>query len=141
MRTCEDVRDQQRLLAMRMAASGEFTAAHIAQQLGISRRQFLYWVKALKTGGIAGLLERKHGGGAPPQVKGKIWEELHAGLRQGRWKRAQEIQAWLAQQHQVNLALTGVYYWLGKWGRVLQVPRKPAPPPPFNQAVRYATPR
>ena len=47
-----------------------------------------------------------------------------AGLEQGRWKRAKEIQQWLQHQHQVRLALTGVYYWLGKLGGVLKVPRK-----------------
>jgi predicted DNA-binding protein (UPF0251 family) len=38
--TCQDVQDQERLLAMRLAASGQLTAAQIAEQLGISRRQF-----------------------------------------------------------------------------------------------------
>jgi len=124
LRTCQDVNDQQRLLAMRMAASGQFTAAQIAEQMGISRRQFFHWVNALKTGGVAGLLEREHGGGAAPQVRGKILEEFLAGLEQGRWKRAKEIQQWLEQRHHVRLALTGVYYWLGKLGGVLKVPRK-----------------
>jgi hypothetical protein len=49
---------------------------------------------------------------------------LQAGLETGRWKRAKEIQAWLAQQHQTQLSLNGVYYWLGKLGGVLKVPRK-----------------
>jgi transposase len=124
LRVCKDVGDQQRLLAMRMAASGQLTAAQIAEQVGISRRQFFHWVNALKSGGVNGLLEREHGGGAPPQVRGKILEEFMAGLQQGRWKRAKEIQQWLQQRHQVQLALTGVYYWLGKSGGVLKVPRK-----------------
>jgi transposase len=124
LRTCKDIHNQQRLLAMRLAASGQFTAAQIAEQMDISRRQFFHWVNALKGGGVAGLLEREHGGGASPQVQGKILEEFQAGLQQGRWKRAKEIQQWLRQRHQVKLALTGVYYWLGKLGGVLKVPRK-----------------
>ena len=124
LETCQDVKDHQRLLAMRMAASGQFTAAQIAEQLEISRRQFFNWVKLLKNGGVAGLLERKHGGGTPPSVQGKVLEEFHEGLKQGRWKRAKEIQRWLASQHKVKLALPGVYYWLGKLGGVLKVPRK-----------------
>jgi transposase len=121
---CQDVKAQQRLLAMRLAASGQFTAAQIAEQLGISRRQFFHWVNALKTGGVAGLLEREHGGGAPPQLQGRVLSELQAGLQAGRWKRAKEIQQWLVQQHKTKLGLTGVYYWLGKLGGVLKVPRK-----------------
>lgn len=122
---CTDVKSQQRLLAMRLAASGQLTAAQIAEQVGVSRRQFFHWVNALKSGGVAQLLERGHGGGPPAQVTGKALAGLQAGLETGRWKRAKEIQQWLAQQHQTQLSLKGVYYWLGKLGGVLKVPRKP----------------
>lgn len=121
---CRDVKDQQRLLAMRMAAGGQMTAAQIAEQLGISRRQFFNWVNALRAGGVPALLEREHGGGAPAQIKGPIQEQLLAGLQKGQWKRAKEIQAWLQQEHQTRISLKGVYYWLGKLGGVLKVPRK-----------------
>ena len=122
--TCQDVRDQQRLLAMRLAASGQLTAAQIAEQLGISRRQFFNWASALKEGGVEGLLARGHGGGPAPLVQGKVLEEFQAGLKAGQWKRAKEIQQWLHRRHQVKLGLKGVYYWLGKLGGVLKVPRK-----------------
>jgi transposase len=121
---CADVNSQQRLLAMRLAASGQLTAAQIADQVGVSRRQFFNWVNALKAGGVDQLLERGHGGGRPAQVAGKALAGLQAGLETGRWKRAKDIQAWLAQQHQTKLSLKGVYYWLGKLGGVLKVPRK-----------------
>jgi hypothetical protein len=45
-------------------------------------------------------------------------------LRCGRWKRAKEIQHWLRHEHRRSLSLKGVYYWLGKLGGVLKVPRK-----------------
>jgi putative transposase len=122
--TCQDTTDQQRLLAMRLAAGGQLTADQIAEHVGISRRQFFNWVSALKKGGVEGLLAREHGGGAAPQVKGKVLEEFQAGLKVGQWKRAKEIQQWLQSQHQVKLGLKGVYYWLGKLGGVLKVPRK-----------------
>ena len=124
LRTCQDVKSQQRLLAARLAASGQLTAAQIAEQLGISRRRFFDWMNALKAGGLAGLLERQHGGGAVPQVQGDALKELQAGLQSGRWKRAKEIQHWLRERHTIRLKLAGVYYWLGKLGGVLKVPRK-----------------
>jgi len=124
LRTCQDVKSQQRLLAARLAASGQMTAAQIAEQLGISRRRFFDWMNALKAGGVAGLLECQHGGGAEPRVRGAALQELQAGLRSGRWKRAKEIQHWLRERHAVGLKLPGVYYWLGKLGGVLKVPRK-----------------
>ena len=96
---CKEVKAQQRLPAMRLAASGQFTAAQIAEQLCISRRQFFHWVNALKAGGGERLLEREHGGGRAARVQGLALQELQAGLRTGRWKRAKEIQRWLRQQH------------------------------------------
>ena len=121
---CKDTTAQKRLLTMRLAASGQFSAGQIAAQMGISRRQFFHWVKALKAGGMTGLLARRHGGGARPQITGRALAELQAGLEQGRWKRAKEIQQWLRQRHRKKLSLKGVYYWLGKLGGVLRVPRK-----------------
>lgn len=121
---CQDVRSHQRLLALRMAASGQFTAAQIAEQSGVSRRQFFHWVNALKGGGVAQLLARAHGGGQPAQVRGRALTELQEGLKTGRWKRAKEIQQWLQQRHKTQLTVKGVYYWLGKLGGVLKVPRK-----------------
>jgi transposase len=121
---CQNVKDQQRLLAMRLAAGGQMTSAQIAEQLGISRRQFFNWVHALKAGGVTALLEREHGGGAPARIQGPVREQLLAGLRKGQWKRAKEIQAWLKHEHQTSISLKGVYYWLGKLGGVLKVPRK-----------------
>lgn len=124
LRTCKDTRSQKRLLAARMACSGQFTAAQIAEQTGMSRRRFFDWMNALKTGGVGGLLERGHGGGAPPRIHGAVLVQLQQGLREGRWKRAKEIQHWLRERHAVRLQLPGVYYWLGKLGGVLKVPRK-----------------
>ena len=121
---CQDVKSQQRLLAMRLAASGQLTAAQIAEQIGISRRRFFHWVNALKGGGVESLLKREHGGGQPPQIQGVALGELQAGLQAGRWKRAKEIAQWLHQRHETKLTVKGVYYWLGKLGGVLKVPRK-----------------
>jgi transposase len=134
---CKEVSAQQRLLAMRLACSGQFTAGQIAEQVGISRRQFFNWSSALKTGGVEKLLEREHGGGAAPRIKGKTLEEFEAGLREGRWKRAKEIQHWLQSQHQIKLKLTGVYYWLGKLGGVLKVPRKTHAKKDARQAAEF----
>jgi len=36
---------------MRLACSGQLTAAQIAEQVGISRRQSFNWIAELKTGG------------------------------------------------------------------------------------------
>jgi len=75
---CKEVKAHQRLLAVRMAASGQFTAQQIAEQLGISRRRLFDWIKMLKAGGLPGLLACDHGGGAAPRITGAVREELQA---------------------------------------------------------------
>jgi len=105
LRTCRDVNSQQRLLAA---------------QLGISRRRFFDWMNALKAGGVAGQLERQHGGGAAPQVPGAALTELLAGLQSGQWKRAKEIQHWLRDRHRIRLKLPGGVLLAGKIGRGLE---------------------
>jgi len=124
LEACQNVKDQQRLLAMRLVASGSYTAEQIAMHLKVSRRQLFNWMTALKESGVEGLLKRGHGGGPEPSVKGKVLKEFQDGLRQGRWKRAKEIQEWLRCRHRVKMGLFGVHYWLGKLGGVLKVPRK-----------------
>jgi len=76
----QDITARQRLLAIRLAASGQLTAAQIAEQIGISRRQFFHWVNALKAGGVEKLLRRDHGG-QPAQVQGTVLTELRDAAR------------------------------------------------------------
>jgi len=125
MRKCRDVQALRRLLAARLAVCGELTAGQIAGQLGISRRRFFDWMKALKSRGVTGLLERQHGGGNAAQVQAQALHELAAGLQAGRWQRAKEIQLWLEEQHAVQLKLSGVYYWVEKLGGHLKGSRRP----------------
>ena len=100
------------------------TAAQIAEQLGVSRRQFFNWVNALKAGGVAGLLEREHGGGAPAQIKGPMQEQLLAGLQRGHGNGPKRSSFGCGKNTKPACSLKGVYYWLGKLGGVLKVPRK-----------------
>ncbi len=68
-------------------------------------------------------LPRARGRKRTPRAR-PILAEFQAGLKAGQWKRAKEIQRWLQSRHQVKMRLKGVYYWLGKLGGVLKVPRK-----------------
>ena len=121
---CQEAKAFQRLLAMRLAAQGEFTAQQIADHVGISRRQFFNWVDRLKTDGVEGLLHHRPRSGRPARLSASVREQLVEGLRAGRWKRAWEIQQWLRTEHAVSLELSSVYYWLGKLGGVRKVPRR-----------------
>src|ERR1019366_10229634 len=86
---CDNVSDQQRLLAMRLACGGQLTGAQIAEPVGVSRRQFFNWVGLLKAEGVAGLLANRHRGGAAPQGTRKGLAGVPAGFKTGGWERGQ----------------------------------------------------
>ena len=119
-----DVREKERLQAVRMGMSGQYSIVQIAETIGRSRAVIWRWADKYRKGGIEGLLERRTPPGGKPQFGPEVIEEITSGLKEGRWKRAKELRVWLEETHGVKLTLKGVYYWLGKLGGVLKVPRK-----------------
>jgi transposase len=115
---------RERLQAMHMAAQGEFTLQEIANAVNAGRSTVAGWLKLVRAKGLDGLLEWKPGQGAPAKVSAKVQEAILAGLAEGKWRRARDLQLWLKQEHQVEMGLGGIYYYLGKVGGVLKVPRK-----------------
>lgn len=115
-------RDRKRLLVIRLVARHDHTAEEIADIVGIARRSVFLYLKAFRESGVAGLLKRHHRGS-----KGKLDCRLQGKLRQelekGSFTRAKEVLEWLRGQG-VLMSLPNVYYWLGKVGGVLKVPRK-----------------
>ena len=114
--------DRERLLAIRLGQQGHYTLQEIGQIVGRGRSTIARWVQAFRQGGIEGLLRRRHKGSAG-RVSASLQQELCEGLRQGRWKHAREIQAWLAQRGS-SLTCRGVYYWLYKLKASWKLPRK-----------------
>ena len=118
----EEKHDRERLLAIRLGQRGQSTLQEIGELVGRSRSTIARWVHAFRQGGIEGLLQRRHKGSAG-RVPESLQQALVEGLRQGRWKRAREIQAWLAQRG-IPLTCSGVYYWLAKLKASWKLPRK-----------------
>jgi transposase len=113
-----DKNARRRLLAVHLAFSGKYTAVEIAKRAGISRRRFFDWMNKFKRGGVKGLLiDKHHGGGPSPKIRGIALKRLRAGLKSKRWRTAKEIQKWLQENHSIRLKLSGVYYWLRKIGK------------------------
>ena len=135
-RASAEKHDRERLLAIRLGQQGHSTLQEIGELVGRSRSTIARWVKAFRQGGIEGLLRRQHKGRAG-RVPASLQQALVEGLRQGRWKRAREIQAWLAQRGS-PLTCSGVYYWLYKLKASWKLPRKshvkksPEPKPPLR---------
>ena len=114
----------QRLQAMRMAAQGQWSLRQIADAVGAGRSSVAGWLKIVREQGVEVLLQRKEGQGAPGRVEEKVQAAIMAGLREGRWRRARDLQRWLEKDHGIQMGMGGVYYYLGKVGGVLKVPRK-----------------
>lgn len=115
---------RQRLQAMQMAAQGKWTLQQIGDAVGAGRSTVAGWLKLLRAEGFDALLRWKQGQGAPGKLNAQIQAAIQAGLAAGRWRRARDLLGWLQKEHGIELSLKGAYYYLGKAGGVLKVPRK-----------------
>ncbi len=115
---------RQRLQAMHMAAQGKWTLQQIGDAVGAGRSTVAVWLKLVRTQGFEALLRWKEGQGAPSKLSAQIQAALQAGLVAGRWRRARDLLLWLDKEHGIKMGLGGAYYYLGKAGGVLKVPRK-----------------
>jgi len=115
---------RQRLLAVQMGLSGQYTRLEVAEITGLSVRSIGRHAAAFRAGGVTKLLERDYGGGPPPALNKAVLQALLGELKKGTFKRAREVRHWLKEAHGVELSLSGTYFHLGKAGGVLKVPRK-----------------
>jgi transposase len=125
LKKARDLRERQRLKAIRLGILGESTMEEVAGKVGVSRATIGTWAKKFRTGGMEAVLrtafeERGRKGAIDAEVQGQIREKLAT----GDFKRAKELRSWLREKHGVELGLKAMYYWLGKVGGVLKVPRK-----------------
>ena len=114
---------RKRLLVLRMIAQHELDAGQIARIAGVARCTVFVYLASFQKGGVPELLRRgytEHTGMLGQKQKDALIEAL----RQGRFRRAKEVQAWLKKDHDKTMALNTIYYWLGKVGGVLKMPRK-----------------
>ena len=115
---------RQRLLVLRPIAQHELSAAQIAEVVGVSRATVFNYLDTVQTRGVAALLERGHSAGPEPTLSGDDRAAFLEQLREGKFLRAKEAQAWIERRTKRRLALSSVYTLLRKAGGVLKVPRK-----------------
>lgn len=119
-----DPRLRDRLQAIQLAQTGQHTHEEIAELLGRARSTIQLWLDYYEAGDLPRLLERHAAPGQPSELqRPEVQAELQAGLQQGRWRTAGQIAAWLKQTHGIKRAAGSLYYWLGKVGGTLKVPR------------------
>ena len=119
----KDIRSKVRLLCIRLAASGQYSAGEIADICGRSRAIVFEWIKAFRKGGFDALLKRdKPGprGGEFRGLSGKAARQLREGVENGRWSTAEAARQWLAREHGVQKPYNTVWLWIKKSGGVLR---------------------
>jgi transposase len=124
IRTATDARDKERLQVVSWATSGQHTLADLARLAGRARSTIQVWLDDFTAGGVAQLLEREAPPGKPsPIAEAKVQAQLQAGLKAGHWRTAGQVAVWLKEKHGIQRATKSLYYWLGKVGGALRVPR------------------
>ena len=114
-----------RLMAVRLAFTGQHSLEEIAELTGMARSRVIEWIGRFRKEGVQGLKNKPRGGAkaGSTQVTPSAESGLIEGLKEGRWKRAEEVQRW-AKSQGVNLSRPGVYGWLRRVGAKLKLPRK-----------------
>ena len=124
IRAATDPRDKERLQVVNWATSGQHSLAERARLASRARSTIQEWLDAFTAGGVEQLLERKAPSGKPsPVAEPKVQVQLQAGLQAGKWRTAGQVAAWLKEKHGIERATKSLYYWLGKVGGALRVPR------------------
>jgi transposase len=124
IRSATDSRDKERLQVVLWATSGQHSLDELARLAGRARSTIQIWLDDFTAGGLAQLLERETPPGkTSPLAAPKVQAQLQAGLKAGHWRTAAQVAAWLQETHGIKRATKSLYYWLGKVGGALRVPR------------------
>ena len=124
IRSATDPRDKERLQVVLWASSGQHSLDELARLAGRARSTIQIWLEDFTAGGLAQLLERETPPGkTSPLATPEVQAQLQAGLKAGQWRTAAQVAAWLQETHGIKRAAKSLYYWLGKVGGALRVPR------------------
>jgi transposase len=117
---------RRRMLAVKLAAKGEYTSAEVAELCGISRSRLFVWLGCVRQGGLEALLEREKPGpkaGTCVGVKPEVITALAERLAANQFASAEQARRWLHEEHGIRRPYNTVWNWLKKSHGVLRVPR------------------
>jgi transposase len=124
IRAATDPRDKERLQVVLWATRGQHSLDDLARLAGRARSTIQIWLDHFTAGGLAKLLERESPPGpTSPVAAPQVQAQLQAGLQAGHWRTAGQVAVWLQETHGIKRATKSLYYWLGKVGGALRVPR------------------
>ena len=123
-KTTRDKPLRDRLLVIRLAASGNHTMEEIARVVGCGRMTVYRCLNRLEQGGWEELLHRgKPGASKSPLQEPQVQSQLQAKLVAGDFRTAGQMSRWLEKALGIKRKPSSLYYWLKKCGAVLRVPR------------------
>ena len=144
-----DARAARRMLALALVMEGQSRDA-AARQCGMDRQTLRDWVHRYNAGGLAGLFDRAHGGGAPARLTAAQQATVAAWVRTGPDHRADGVVRWrvidlrqkIAREFNVELHERSVGKLLRRLGfRRLSVrPRHPQADPAAQETHKKTTP-
>ena len=117
---------KRRLLAVKLAARGDYRLAEVAELCGVSRPYLFVWLRLVREGGLDALLARDKPGpkeGTRRGVKPEVIAALGEGLAANQFASAEAARRWLKKEHGVERPHVTVWSWLKKLHGVLRVPR------------------
>ena len=117
---------KRRLLAVKLAAKGEYPSAEVAELCGIARSHLFVWLQRVRAEGLEALLTRAKPGpqeGTRRGVQPAVIEALSARLAAHQFASAEQARRWLKKEHGVERPYGTVWNWLKKAKGVLRVPR------------------
>jgi transposase len=124
IKTEKDAIFRDRMRVVLLAVEGTRRVVDIAAQLGRAASAVQRWLDIFTEKGVEGLRMRERAPGRQSAMGApSVQKELADGLREGRWRTAPQMAAWLQQAHGITLSKTQRYYWLGKSSGALKVPR------------------
>ena len=124
IRSPTEARDQERMQVVLWATRGQHTLAELARLAGRVRSTIQVWLDDFTAGGLTQLRARTPPPGQPsPVAKPQVQAQWQAGLQAGHWRTAGQVAAWLKEKPGLERAAKSLYYWLGKVGGALRVPR------------------
>ena len=100
-----------RLRALYLHRTGQVqNRKEMAQMLGCAESTIYRWFKTYQKQGLQGLLAVKTSPGRPSKIRGQVLSELQTQLEtKTGFGSYGEIQAWLAEQHQLEIAYSTVH--------------------------------
>lgn len=98
-----------RLLVVRLIALQNHETEEIALIAGVSRKTVFNYRDAVLSGGVRGLLTRRHAGGRTALVRDTLAEKFIVDRTEGQIVRAKDAQAWILQHTHRRVSLSGAW--------------------------------